>query len=64
MRYIVTLVWGIILGQVAGFLIGALNGSSYDPMTSLITSVVFVIILFTLPAILAHYDTTPAKAKK
>ncbi|WP_054723232.1 YjzD family protein [Lacticaseibacillus nasuensis] len=63
MRYIVTLFWGIILGQVAGFLIGALSGASYDPATSAIVSVVFVLILFTLPAIMNHYTPKPAQAK-
>ncbi len=46
MRYLPTIVWGVILGQVVGFLIGALSGSSYDPKTSAIVSVIFVVILF------------------
>ncbi|EPC76451.1 hypothetical protein Lpp126_07242, partial [Lacticaseibacillus paracasei subsp. paracasei Lpp126] len=31
MRYLPTIIWGVILGQVVGFLISALSGGSYDP---------------------------------
>ncbi len=55
MRYLPTIVWGVILGQVVGFLIGALSGSSYDPKTSAIVSVIFVVILFFFPPIMQHF---------
>ena len=55
MRYLPTIIWGVILGQVVGFLIGALSGSSYDPKTSAIVSVIFVVILFFFPPIMQHF---------
>lgn len=61
MRYIVTIFWGLILGQVAGFLIGALSGASYDPATAGVVSIVFVLVLFTLPAIMKHFTPVPVK---
>ena len=57
-RYIV---WGVILGQVVGFLIGALSGSSYDPKTSAIVSVIFVVILFFFPPIMQHFAKSAEK---
>ena len=51
MRYLPTIIWGVILGQVVGFLISALSGGSYDP----IISVIFVVILFFFPPIMQHF---------
>lgn len=56
MRYLATIFWAAILGQVVGFLIGALNSAPYDPMLSLIISVVFAIILCVLPPIMKAND--------
>ena len=56
MRYVVTLFWGIILGQLTGFLAAALLRNSYDPKMSLIFSVLFCLILFVIPPILDHFD--------
>ena len=53
MRYLPTIIWGVILGQVVGFLISALSGGSYDPKTSAIISVIFVAILFFFPPIIS-----------
>ncbi|QVI36028.1 hypothetical protein BVJ53_11095 [Lacticaseibacillus chiayiensis] len=61
MRYLPTIVWGVILGQVVGFLIGALNGSSYDPKTSAIVSVIFVVILFFFPPVMQHFAKSTGK---
>ncbi|MFD1428864.1 MULTISPECIES: YjzD family protein [Lacticaseibacillus] len=64
MRYIVTLFWGILLGQVTGFLVSALGGSSFDMKSSFIFSIIFVLILFLLPPIMEHFAPQPAKEKK
>jgi uncharacterized membrane protein len=59
MRYIVTIFWGAILGQVVGFLISALNSATYDPKLSLVISVIFAVILWVLPLIMdANTSTT------
>ncbi|KRO18298.1 YjzD family protein [Lacticaseibacillus saniviri] len=62
MRYIATLFWGSILGEVIGFLLSALNGTQFNPQQSLIVSVIFVIILFMMPAIMKQFDTTASKS--
>lgn len=53
-----TLIWGVILGQVMGFLAGALTHTDYSPMSSLIYSAIFVLLLFILPVIMKHFATT------
>ncbi|MCI1893374.1 MAG: YjzD family protein [Lactobacillus sp.] len=63
MRYVATLVWGVILGQVVGFLVSALSGGTYDPKMAGITSILFVIILFALPPIMKHFDSTATDKK-
>ncbi|EOT27862.1 YjzD family protein [Enterococcus saccharolyticus] len=48
MHYIVTFVWAIVLGQIVGFLGGALSKSPYDFKMTLIASIIvaiFVIII-------------------
>lgn len=46
MRYIIVFFWALILGNVAGYIGGALNSGSYDfTQTSLIVLVSTVIIL-------------------
>ncbi|WP_057893610.1 YjzD family protein [Lacticaseibacillus brantae] len=64
MRYLATIFWGAILGEVMGFLISALNGSTFDPGSSLVISLIFVILLFILPVIMKQFDTTPTKTNK
>lgn len=64
MRYVMTIIWAVILGQVTGFLAGALTQTSYDPLASLIYSVIFALILFVLPIIMKHYETPEETAKK
>jgi uncharacterized protein YacL len=58
MRYLATIFWAAILGQVVGFLVAALNSAQYDPKLSLIISVIFAVILFILPAIMKANDPT------
>lgn len=64
MRYIAMIFWALILGQVVGFLISALNGASYDPASSFIVSVVFAVILLVFPPIMEHFTTAPQATKK
>ncbi|MGX7197619.1 YjzD family protein [Enterococcus olivae] len=48
MRYIVTLFWAVLLGQVVGFLGGALTSTPYDFTWTLICSIIvglFIIII-------------------
>lgn len=54
MRYILVLLWSFLLGQVVGYIGGALNGGTYDFMlTTIIALTTGVIILligqFALP---------------
>ncbi|KRK65477.1 hypothetical protein FC72_GL000947 [Companilactobacillus tucceti DSM 20183] len=56
MRYFDVLLWTIILGQVAGFIGGALNQQAYNFQTSVVVSAVFAIIFFIVPAILDKSD--------
>lgn len=45
MRYIVTLFWAVILGQVVGYIGGALSSSPYDfTMTTIISLVAGLIV--------------------
>ena len=46
MRYIVTLLWAVILGQVVGYIGGALSSSPYDfTMTTIISLVAGLIVI-------------------
>ncbi|WP_225047305.1 YjzD family protein [Lacticaseibacillus kribbianus] len=64
MRYIVTLVWGALLGAVVGFLVSALAGGTFDPKLSLIVGVVFAALLLLLPPIMTYFDPEASKTKK
>lgn len=64
MRYVMTIIWAVILGQVTGFLAGALIQTNYDPLSSLIYSVIFAVILFVLPLIMQHFELAEESAKK
>jgi uncharacterized membrane protein YjjP (DUF1212 family) len=50
MRYIVTLVWAFILGQIVGYIGGALTQGSYDFMLTTIISLVAGIIVILIGA--------------
>ncbi|MGC6767020.1 YjzD family protein [Enterococcus sp. LJL128] len=46
MRYIIALFWSFVLGQVVGYIGGALNNGSYDFMlTTIISLIAGVLIL-------------------
>lgn len=48
MRYFIVLLWSFLLGQVVGYIGGALNSGSYDFMLttvlSLVTGVIIILI--------------------
>lgn len=47
MRYILVLLWSFLLGQVVGYIGGALNSGTYNFMlTTIISLVTGIIILF------------------
>ncbi|AUI72754.1 hypothetical protein COSHB9_24150 [Companilactobacillus alimentarius] len=52
MRYIAIIFWSIMLGQVAGFIGGALNQQTYNTNYSIIVSIVFAVIFSAIPLIL------------
>lgn len=57
MRYIVTLFWAVILGQVVGYIGGALSSSPYDFTMTTIISLVAGLIVILISAV-----ATPKKA--
>ncbi|AYE38137.1 YjzD family protein [Companilactobacillus zhachilii] len=63
MRYIAVIFWSIMLGQVAGFIGGALNQQKFNSTYSIIVSIVFAIIFSVIPLILdsAVKDTKKEK---
>jgi hypothetical protein len=57
MRYIVVLFWTFLLGQVVGYIGGALAGGSYDfKLTTIISLVTGVIII-----LIGHFGVTKTK---
>ncbi|CAJ1180096.1 hypothetical protein FD33_GL001106 [Companilactobacillus paralimentarius DSM 13238 = JCM 10415] len=52
MRYIAVIFWSIMLGQVAGFIGGALNQQTYNTNYSIIVSIVFAVIFSVIPLML------------
>lgn len=61
MRYLVTIIWGVVLGEVIGFLVSSLSGTPFNPADSLMASLICVVVLLFLPPIMTHFDTTPNK---
>ena len=51
MRYIVTLFWAVILGQVVGYIGGALSSSPYDFTITTIISLVAGLIVILISAV-------------
>ncbi|MBO0462735.1 MULTISPECIES: YjzD family protein [Enterococcus] len=59
MRYIVTLFWAVILGQVVGYIGGALTSSPYDfTMTTIISLVAGLIVILISAAATPKKETT------
>lgn len=52
MRYVAVIFWAIVLGQVAGFIGGALNQQTYNFQMTLIVSIVFAVIFTIIPLML------------
>ncbi|CZQ83402.1 Hypothetical protein Tpal_441 [Trichococcus palustris] len=58
MKYIMTIIWGFILGQVSFYIGSALTGGSYDftyaTITGLFTTLIVILISALLPKQLAE----------
>ncbi|KJY48567.1 uncharacterized protein JG29_09680 [Bombilactobacillus mellis] len=52
LKYLVVLFWTIVYGQVIGFIGSSLVSATYNPMNTLIVSIIFGIILCVLPNIM------------
>ena len=52
MKYLVTLFWTIIYGQVIGYMGAALTSTQDNPVNALVISIIFGLILCVLPQIL------------
>ncbi|APX73398.1 hypothetical protein BTM29_10380 [Companilactobacillus allii] len=52
MRYVAVIFWAIVLGQVAGFIGGALNQQTFSSEQTMIVTVVFAIIFSIIPLLL------------
>lgn len=51
MRYLVTIIWSLILGQVVGFLGSALTSTDYDFTLTLICSLIVAVIVMAVGTI-------------
>lgn len=61
MRYVAIIFWSIMLGQVAGFIGGALNQQKFNSTYTIIVSLVFAVIFSVIPLIL---DSSVKDTKK
>lgn len=52
LKYLVVLFWTVVYGQVIGFIGSSLVSATYNPMNTLIVSIIFGIILCVLPNIM------------
>lgn len=52
LKYLVVLFWTIVYGQVIGFIGSSLVSATYNPMNTLIVSIIFGTILCVLPNIM------------
>jgi len=52
MRYVAVIFWAVVLGQVAGFIGGALNQQTFNFQQTMIVTVVFAIIFSIIPMLL------------
>lgn len=51
MRYVVTLVWGFILGQVAFYIGSALEGNAYNFVQATMLGIAVAVIIFLLTSL-------------
>ncbi|MFD1471352.1 YjzD family protein [Companilactobacillus mishanensis] len=56
MRYVAVFFWAIVLGQVAGFIGGALNQQIFNSQQTLIVTIIFAIIFSIIPLIMKNKD--------
>ncbi|MCH4008332.1 YjzD family protein [Companilactobacillus sp.] len=61
MRYVAVFFWAIVLGQVAGFIGGALNQQTYNFQMTLIVSIIFAFIFSFIPLMLKDKNSTKKK---
>lgn len=52
LKYLVVLFWTVVYGQVIGFIGSSLVSATYNPMNTLIVSIIFGIVLCVLPHIM------------
>lgn len=52
LKYLVVLFWTVVYGQVIGFIGSSLVSATYNPVNTLIVSIIFGIILCVLPHIM------------
>ncbi|MDH6365255.1 NhaP-type Na+/H+ or K+/H+ antiporter [Enterococcus sp. PF1-24] len=45
MRYLTTIFWALLLGQIVGYLGGALTSSTYTPATTAVVSLILGIVV-------------------
>lgn len=63
MKFFVVLFWSLILSEIAGFVIGRLNDTSFQPNLVAIITVVFTVFIFIIDKIAIPKDPQ-AKASK
>lgn len=51
MRYLITIIWSLILGQVVGFIGSALTSTNYDFVLTTICSLIVAVIVMAIGAI-------------
>ncbi|WP_099974718.1 MULTISPECIES: YjzD family protein [Lactobacillaceae] len=58
MRYVAVFFWAIILGQIAGFIGGALNQQTYNFNQTIYVSLIFAVIFTFVPLLLKDKKST------
>ncbi|MDD3016151.1 YjzD family protein [Pseudolactococcus chungangensis] len=56
MKFFVVLFWSLILSEIAGFVIGRLNDTSFQPNLVAIIAVIFAVFIFILDKIAIPKD--------
>ncbi|KRL85529.1 YjzD family protein [Lacticaseibacillus pantheris] len=64
MRFVTAIFWGVIYGEITGFLAASLTSSTFQPVQSLIISAVFVVLLVFLPPLMQHFSGTTKSTNK
>lgn len=61
MRYIVTLFWAVVLGQVVGYIGAALTSGTYDFTLTTIISFIAGVIILLIGAVAPRKETLPIR---